>query len=128
MAKNHGPAVASRAATGPGTLALAFAPVHKRALGVAVGSVSGLVIFVVTAFHVVLQPQDALDIALLREYFFGYAVSWQGAFIGLFWGFVSGFVMGWFIAFVRNLVIATKVFTLRAKAELARTADFLDHI
>jgi hypothetical protein len=113
---------------GPGTLALAFAPVHKRALGVAVGTVTGLLIFAVTVFHVAFQPDGALDIALLGEYFFGYTVSWQGAFVGLFWGFVSGFVMGWFIAFVRNLVIATKVFTLRAKAELARTADFLDHI
>lgn len=115
-------------ATGPGTLALAFAPVHKRALGVAVGSVAGLFIFAVTVFHVVLRPEGALDIALLGEYFFGYTVSWQGAFVGLFWGFVSGFVMGWFIAFVRNLVIAIRVFTLRAKGELARTADFLDHI
>jgi hypothetical protein len=32
-----------------------------------------------------------------------------GAFVGLFWGFVSGFVMGWFIAFVRNFVIAMSV-------------------
>ena len=118
----------NRSATGPGTLALAFAPVHKRALGVAFGSVAGLFIFVVTVFHVVLRPEGALDIALLGEYFFGYTVSWQGAFVGLFWGFVSGFVMGWFIAFVRNLVIAVRVFTLRAKGELARTTDFLDHI
>jgi len=128
MVENSGSADVNRSATGPGTLALAFAPVHKRALGVAVGSVSGLFIFVVTVFHVVLHPEGALDIALLREYFFGYTVSWQGAFVGLFWGFVSGFVMGWFIAFVRNFVIAMRVFTLRAKGELARTADFLDHI
>ena len=128
MVEKHEPAGSNRPAAGPSPFAFAFAPVHKRALGVAVGSVFGLVIFVVTIFHVVLHPEGALDIALLREYFFGYTVSWQGAFIGLFWGFVSGFVMGWFVAFVRNFVIAMRVFTLRAKGELARTADFLDHI
>jgi hypothetical protein len=111
-----------------GSLPFAFQPVHKRALGMAVGGVFGLVLFAVTAFHVILQPVGAPDLALLSEYFYGYKVTWEGAFIGLFWGFVTGFVMGWFVAFVRNFVIATKVFTLRAKAELKRTADFLDHI
>jgi hypothetical protein len=128
MVENAGSAEVNRSATGPGTLALAFAPVHKRALGVAVGSMSGLLIFVVTVFHVVLHPEGALDIGSSANTSSGYTVSWQGAFIGLFWGFVSGFVMGWFIAFVRNFVIAIRVFTLRAKGELARTADFLDHI
>ena len=107
---------------------VAFAPVHKRALGVAVGMVVGLLVFTVTAFHVVVQPAAALDIGLLSQYFYGYAVTWSGAFVGLFWGFVTGFVAGWFLAFVRNFVIAVTIFTLRAKAELARTSDFLDHI
>jgi hypothetical protein len=110
------------------SLALAFAPVHKMALGVAVGTVFGLVIFAVTVFHVVLRPVGALDIRLLAQYFYGYDVSWPGAFVGLFWGFATGFVMGWFVAFVRNFVIATRIFTLKAKADLVRTADFLDHI
>ena len=86
------------------------------------------VIAAVTAFHILIHPVDAPDIELLGQYFYGYAVSWEGAVIGLFWGFVSGFVMGWFVAFIRNFVVATTIFTLRAKAELSRTADFLDHI
>lgn len=108
--------------------AFAFAPVHKRALGVALGAVSGLAVFAVTAFHVIFRPVDALPLGLLAQYFFGYAVTWPGAFIGLFWGFVTGFVFGWFAAFVRNFVIATTVFVLRTKAELSETKDFLDHI
>jgi hypothetical protein len=123
------PHMTSRTEAGrPVSLALAFAPVHKRALGVAVGSVLGLMIFAVTVFHVVLRPVAAPDIGLLAQYFYGYEVSWRGAVIGLFWGFATGFVMGWFVAFVRNFVIATRIFTLKAKAELVRTADFLDHI
>jgi hypothetical protein len=112
----------------PVSLTLAFAPVHKMALGVAVGTVFGLLIFAVTVFHIVLRPSAAPDIGLLAQYFYGYDVSWPGAFIGLFWGFATGFVMGWFVAFVRNFVIATRIFTLKAKADLVRTTDFLDHI
>ena len=109
-------------------LALAFAPVHKRVLGVAVGGVVGVAVFAITVFHVVFQPVDGLNLTLLGQYFSGYAVSWRGAFVGLFWGFFTGFVAGWFVAFVRNFVIALRVFTMRTKAELAQTKDFLDHI
>jgi hypothetical protein len=112
----------------PPRLALAFAPVHKRALGVAVGLTAALVVFGVTAFHVIGNPERAPQIGLLSQYFFGYEVTWRGAFIGAFWGFVAGFVAGWFVAFVRNLVTAIFVFMVRAKAELKQTADFLDHI
>jgi len=103
-------------------------PAHKRALGVALGVVAGLGIFALTVFHVVFRPTDALDIRLLAQFFYRYSVSWTGAFIGLFWGFITGFVAGWFIAFVRNLVIAVRVLMLKDKAELASMKDFLDHI
>jgi hypothetical protein len=109
-------------------LVYAFAPIHKAALGVAVGLVFGLVVFAVTAFHLVLGAADGPNLALLAQYFYGYDVTWVGAFVGLFWGMVSGFVMGWFMAFVRNLVVSISVFALKAKADLKRTADFLDHI
>ncbi len=109
-------------------LALAFAPLHKRALGIATGTASGLLVFVVTVFHLVFRPEVAINLWLLAEYLYGYTVSWKGAFIGLFWGFVVGFVAGWFLAFCRNLVIATSVFITRTRAELQATRDFLDHI
>jgi len=110
------------------SIGMAFAPVHKMALGVAVGTVTGAVIFAITIFHVIVRPANAIDIGLLAQYFYGYEISWQGAFVGLFWGFVSGFVTGWFVAFVRNFVVAVRIFTVRTKAELLQTKDFLDHI
>ena len=115
----------------PVTSAMATAglgPVHKVALGVAVGVVSGLAVFALTVFHVMLKPIDALDIGLLSQYLTGYSVSWTGAFIGLFWGFLIGFVAGWFVAFVRNLVIAIRVILIRGRADLAQSRDFLDKI
>jgi hypothetical protein len=109
-------------------LALAFAPIHKLALGVAVGMVAGILLFVITMVHVALDPAQGEFLALLGQYFYGYTVSTPGAFIGLFWGFVTGFVAGWFAGFVRNVAITVTVFALRTKAELKQTNDFLDHI
>ena len=84
--------------------------------------------FLLTVFHVVFHPTDALDIGLLAQYFYGYSGLLAGAFVGLFWGFVTGFVAGWFLAFVRNFVIGVRMMLLRDKAELAHMKDFLDHI
>jgi hypothetical protein len=110
------------------TLRRAFAPVHKRALGLASGIAAALGVFLVTAFHVMAAPQPALNLDLLAQYFYGYDVSWRGACVGAWWSFVVGFVAGWFVAFVHNLVTATWMFLIRAKADLSQTTDFLDHI
>jgi hypothetical protein len=108
-------------------LAQAFAPLHKRALGVAVGLTVALVVFVFTAFHIIAGPID-MPVGLLSQYFYGYDTTWRGAFIGMWWGFVSGFAAGWFMAFLRNFAVATWIFVVRAKASLAQSRDFLDHI
>lgn len=110
----------------PDALVLAFAPLHKRAFGIAVGAAAGLLFFLVTAVEL-LRGVD-IGLYLLGEYFYGYTVSWTGALIGLLWGFVVGFVAGWFIAFCRNLALAISIFISRTRGELDATADFLDHI
>ena len=112
----------------PADLAVICAPVHKRVLGVAVGLTAGALIFLVTVFHVIVQPPGALNLALLAQYFYGYEVSLKGAAIGAFWACVSGFVAGWFLAFVRNLCVAIRVRYLSARADLVNAHDFLDHI
>lgn len=109
-------------------LMLAFAPIHKRAFGVAVGTAAGLLVLLVTVTSLVLDPGGRVPLGLLSEYFAGYRVSWQGALIGGAWAFFVGFVAGWLMAFVRNLAIATWIFVVRARAELRATRDFLDHI
>ena len=126
VTKGH-PDISPAPPTAEQQLSLAFAPLDKRAFGAAIGVAFGLVIFVVTLTHVILQPAGP-DISLLRFFFYGYSVSWAGAFIGAFWAFVAGFVAGWFVAFCRNFVIAVSVFLTRARAELQATRDFLDHI
>ncbi|MBA4160120.1 MAG: hypothetical protein H0X65_22055 [Gemmatimonadetes bacterium] len=112
----------------PREVALAFAPLHKRAFGVAVGLAVALLVLGITAITLLYPPESRPPLTLLAEYFYGYTVSWPGALVGGFWGFVVGFVAGWFVAFCRNLVIAATLFITRTRAELAATRDFLDHI
>lgn len=112
----------------PADLRLAFLPLHKRALGMALGTATGLVCFLITAVALVRTPHEDFDLSLLAQYFYGYTFSWAGAFVSLAWGFVVGFTAGWFVAFCRNLVIAVSLWLTRTRAELAASRDFLDHI
>lgn len=109
-------------------LALAFAPLHKRAFGVALGTATGTTIFALTLAYMIRGPSGGPGLYLLAQYFKGYTVSLPGALIGWGWGFLAGFVAGWFLAFCRNLIVAVSVFMIRARAEMAQTRDFLDHI
>ncbi len=109
-------------------LELAFAPLHKRHLGVAFAVTTAVLLFAATAMHVVRSPAEPYPLILLDRYLPGYEVSWKGAFLGAFWGLWVGFVLGWFFAFCRNLAIAVARIVFRAKAELAANRGFLDHI
>lgn len=112
----------------PGEQFLLFAPVDKRAFGVAIGTVCALIIIGITAVELIGAPNATADLSLLGEYFTGYTVTWRGALIGGVWAFAAGFCAGWFTGFVRNLVLALSLFTLRSRAELSDSRDFLDHI
>ncbi len=105
---------------------LAVAPVHKLALGVATGIVSGLAVFVATAFIVAVRPQPQPNLELLASYFYGYTVTWTGAAVGFAWAFAVGFIGGWFLGFARNFVTAVWLFFVRTRAQFSR--NFLDHI
>lgn len=109
-------------------LEIAFAPVHKRALGLAVGLTAGLLLSVLTAFHVVVDPVGAPNVGLLAQYLPGYAVTWAGVLAGAAWGSVAGFVAGWLLAFFRNFTMAVWKLLIGTRAELRETASFLDHL
>lgn len=113
---------------GPPGLRLAFAPLHKRAFGIATGAAGALLMSLITAAGMWLPSARDFPLELLNEYFAGYSVSMVGLAVGAAWGFVVAFVAGWFFAFVRNLSLAISAFLITARAELAQTRDFLDHI
>ena len=105
----------------------AFNRAHKSALGLAFGVLSGGALFLLTAFHVVLNI-DGLPLGLLSHYFQGYDVTWNGAFVGLAWGLAVGFVGGWLLGFVHNFTVAVWMLIVLTKQDLRNSRDFLDHI
>ena len=109
-------------------LELAFAPLHKRAFGIAVGVAMGFACFAATALYLMRPAPRDVHLELLGEYFYGFTPTWSGAFVALGWGGLVGFVAGWFVAFCRNFVMAVLLLILRTRAELAATRSFLDHI
>ena len=109
-------------------LELAFAPLNKRAFGIALGSAGALAMVIVTVAVLVTDRAQQFPLGLLGQYFAGYTVSWPGVLVGAGWGFVVAFVAGWFVAFCRNAALAITAFAIRTRAELTETRDFLDHI
>jgi hypothetical protein len=104
----------------------AFSPVHKAALGAAFGLTLGAFVAAATVVQLVIGTPDDLPLALLGQYFTGYTVTWQGIGVGFGWAALVGFVAGWFLAFLKNMVTALWVFSLRVNSAL--TQPFLDHI
>jgi hypothetical protein len=111
----------------PSTMML-FAPIDKRAFGVAIGTACALSVIALTVVELIVRPLPSIHPELLAQYFAGYTVSWIGAAVGGAWGFFVGFCAGWFTAFARNLALAISLFVLRSRAELSNSQDFLDHI
>jgi uncharacterized membrane protein YedE/YeeE len=109
-------------------LVLAFAPLHRRAFGVALGTAAALVVFAVTAARLLLDPAGRTNLSYLAQFFPGYQQSWGGALVGAAWAFAVGFAAGWVCAAVRNFVIAAWLFFVRGRAELDATRDLLDDI
>lgn len=113
----------------PSPLLLAFAPVHRAAMGIAWGVVLGGFLFLLTLFLVVKGGYPiGPNLALLGEFFFGYTVTFPGAFVGLLWGFGVGFLLGWGFAVVRNVIVWSWLTLIRSRAEMDEYGDFLDHM
>jgi len=113
----------------PPAVRLAFAPLHKRAFGLAIGAAAAVAIAGATLIYLVRgEGNRGPGLWLLQNYLAGYSVSLPGALVGGAWGLFIGFVAGWFFAFCRNFAIAVSVFVFRVRAELNQSRDFLDHI
>jgi hypothetical protein len=79
---------------------------HEQGLGIAVGLLFGVGLFVATMFLVLkggIHP--GLHLSLLRVYFPGYSVSTIGACIGFVYAFVAGYAFGRTVATVYNRLV-----------------------
>jgi hypothetical protein len=106
----------------------ALAKLDGIALGVAVGLLFGLVVFLATVVLVV-KGGDVVgpNLGLLSNYFIGYEVTFPGSVIGFIYGFGFGFVLGGLIAFLRNTVIGIYLHLVKLRTSVNAVNDFLDH-
>lgn len=107
----------------------AFARVDPLALGLAVGIVFGLLIFIACSV-LLLKGGPAMrpDLSLLGHYLLGFKVSWGGAFIGLFEVGLVGFVLGYLSAQLRNWGLMAYAALIKRAAEAAARRDLLDKV
>ncbi len=110
------------------TIERAFAPLDKRALGIALGVAAAAVMIAITTLSLLVDPERAFPLDLMGQFFFGYRVSPAGVAVGALWGFVTGFCWGWFLAFARNLMLSLWLLSVRVRADMATSRDVLDHL
>ena len=105
-----------------------FARIDKFGFATAIGSVSGLLIFLATLW-LLIKGGEVIgpNLLLLEQYFIGYSVTIEGAFIGMGYSFLCGFLFGWLFAYLRNLFLGYFIYRVKRKAELLSFRDFLDH-
>ena len=67
-------------------------------------------------------------VGLLDQYFAGYTISVEGAFIGLGYSFFWGFIFGWLFAYMRNFLTGIFIFKIKRERELSSFKNFIDYI
>lgn len=82
---------------------------NANILGLVLGIIGGLIIFLTTNF-LLLKGGEVVGphLALLRNFFPYYSVTFLGSIVGFFWALVFGYVAGFLIASVYNLVVKLK--------------------
>jgi protoporphyrinogen oxidase len=112
-----------------GLLDRTFVRMDNFAFATAVGSASGLLVFLATIWLVV-KGGDVVgpNLRLLAQYFAGYTVSVKGSFVAFGYSFLWGFIFGWLFAYLRNLLIVIYVFWVRKRSEIWSFRDFIDYL
>ena len=106
---------------------MAFAKLDPVALGVALGTVSGFLIFLATAILVIKGgPVVGPMLSLLGNFLYGYDVTWGGSLVGLIEGGLGGFAIGYLGATFRNWGMKAYALFMRWRGEAARQRHLLD--
>lgn len=80
---------------------------NAKALGLALGLLSGLGLFIATNWLVIKGGQPVgPNLQLLSQYFIGYRISFLGSFIGFAYGFALGTLSGALIGLIYNKIVA----------------------
>ncbi|MBC8434620.1 MAG: hypothetical protein H8D96_22150 [Desulfobacterales bacterium] len=82
---------------------------NSKALGLALGLLCGLAIFIATNW-LVIKGGDTVGphLILLNQYFIGYRISFLGSFIGFFYGFFTGAIGGAVLGWIYNKIVSIR--------------------
>jgi hypothetical protein len=82
---------------------------NANILGIVLGIIAGLGIFIATNF-LILKGGNVVGphLALLRAFFPFYSVTFLGSIVGFGWALLAGYVAGFIIASIYNLVVKIK--------------------
>ncbi len=88
----------------------AVSRLDAKVLGLTLGILFGLIIFVATNWLVMKGGEAVgLHLRLLSQFFIGYKVSFLGSIIGLVYGFITGVIFGALVGWIYNsLLFLTK--------------------
>ena len=75
--------------------------INIKALAISTGTVTGLVVFLITAWFIIMGYNGNL-LAKLGSIYLGYSVTWLGAIIGFIYGFFDGLIFGVLLGFLYN--------------------------
>ena len=105
----------------------AFAKLDPVALGVAVGIVAGLSLFVAT-ITLLAKGGEVVGptLALLGNVLIGFSVTWEGALVGLVEATIGGFALGYLFGSLRNLGIDGYAWLLQRRAAADSQRNLLD--
>jgi hypothetical protein len=110
-------------------LPVAFPKLDRVALGISGGLTAGLALLAATLVLLVNGGDVASpSLALLGQYFPGYAVTWTGSLVGFAYGFVTGFTAGWLFALLRNTAVLVYLAAVRKGAERVHLRRLLDYL
>lgn len=107
----------------------AFARLDPLSLGISVGVILGISLFLATAL-LLLHGGEVVgpNLSLLGHFFFGYSATWPGAFVGMLEMGISGFMLGYWLAWLRNWGLAAYAMLIKRRIEAKIQRDLLDKL
>lgn len=123
------PVVAPAQISADDLIEAAFAKLDAVALGTALSLVCGLSVLLATV-ALLLKGGETVGprLALLGNYFIGFSVTLEGAFVGMLWAGVLGFGLGYVWAMCRNWGVDAFAYMVRRRAEVEARRHLLDKV
>jgi len=129
MRSTHPLENAARESGLPPRVVLVLARLDPRALGIALGTVCGLWLWLATIILLIRGGANVgQNLSLLSQYFIGFHVTPAGSVAALLYGFLIAFLLGYGFARLRNFMLHSYLLYVRHRAERVALTDLLDRL